>query len=65
MLPLEEFFEESLKHHHFTAGVHQLFAQDRLHRLGIDGPLEEERMRADFTQLHDRVLQPHVVHLFH
>jgi hypothetical protein len=65
MAPSKELNEKSIEHHHLPAGVHQFFIQYWLTSIWIRRPVEEERMRADFAQLHDRILKPHVVDLLH
>jgi hypothetical protein len=41
--------------------VNELLVHDGLLRHRVQRPVEEEGMRADFSKLHDRVLQLHVV----
>ena len=63
MAPSEQFIEEAFQHHHLSTSVDKVFIDDRLSSAFIDRPVEKKRMRADFSKLHDGVLQLHVIDL--
>jgi hypothetical protein len=61
VLPLEELGQEPIENHHFSTMVDELLVHNGLLRHWVQRPVEEERVRADFPKLHDRVLQLHIV----
>ena len=58
-------FEEPLEDHHLSARIDELFVHDWLVRPQIEGPVEQERVRTHFAQLHHDVLQMHIIHLLY
>jgi len=59
--PSEQFVEQAFQHHHFSTSVHEVFIDDELFCTLVYRPIEKERMRADFSELHDGILQLHVI----
>ena len=57
----EQFIEEAFQHHHLSTSVDEIFVDDRLPVALVHGPVEKERMGADLSELHDSVLQLHIV----
>ena len=62
MATFEELFEEAVEHEHLPARIDELIVDNLLVRARVDGPIEEERVRADFAELHDGILEVHIVH---
>ena len=63
MAPSEQFIEEAFQHHHLSTSVDKVFIDDGLSSVFVHRPVKKERMRADFSKLHDGVLQLHVIDL--
>ena len=61
----EEFIEKALQDHHLPTRVNELIVDDILGSVVIDRPIEEERMRTNFPELHDNVLQAEIVDLLY
>lgn len=57
----KQFVEEAFQHHHLSASVNEVFVDNGLFGALFYRPVEKEWMRADFSELHDRVLQLHIV----
>jgi hypothetical protein len=60
---LEKRIQKPLEDHHLPARLDELLVNDLLVGVRIHRPIKQEGMRADFTQLHNGVLQVHVVNL--
>jgi len=63
MAPSEQLIEEAFQHHHLSASVDKVFIDDRLSGAFVHRPVEKERMGADFSELHNGILQLHVIDL--
>lgn len=63
VFPLKEFSEKSVENHHLSTCVDELFSQDKIVSLGIDWPVEQKWMRTDFTELHNSILEFHIINL--
>jgi len=63
MAPGEQFIKETFQHHHLSARVDEVFIDDGLPGAFVHRPIEQERMGADFSKLHDSILQFHVIDL--
>ncbi len=61
----EQLLQKLIKQHHLPARTNELSVQYRLQRLRVRRPVEQERMRADFPELHDGVLKFQVIDLLH
>jgi hypothetical protein len=61
--PSEQFIEEAFQHHHLSTSVDKVFINDGLFGAFVHRPVEKERMGADFSELHDSILQLHVIDL--
>ncbi len=55
--------QKPVEHHHLSACIDELFAKDKVMGFGVDGPVEQEGMGTNFAQLHDCVLEFHVIDL--
>ena len=63
MAPSEQFIEEAFQHHHLSASVDKVFIDDGLPGTFVHGPVKKERMGADFAELHNGILQLHIIDL--
>lgn len=63
MAPSEQFIEEASQHHHLSAGMDEVLVDNGLPGAFVHRPVKKERMGANFSELHDGVLQLHVVDL--
>ena len=63
MATSEQFIEEAFQHHHLSTSMDKVFIDDGLPGVFVHRPVEKERMGADFSELHDSVLQLHVIDL--
>lgn len=63
MAPSEQFIEEAFQHHHLSTGVDKVFIEDGLSGALVHRPVKKERMGADFSELHNGILQLHVIDL--
>lgn len=59
----EQRVQQTVEQKHLATRVDEVLVDDVVARLGVDGPVEEERVRRDLAELHDEVLQVHVVDL--
>ena len=63
MAPSEQFIKEAFQHHHLSTSVDKVFIDDGLSGVFVHRPVKKERMGADFSELHNGILQLHVVDL--
>ena len=64
MLPSEQLAEQSVENHHLPTRIDEILVQDRLLRARVDWPIKQKWVGANFTKLHDGVLELHIVDLF-
>jgi len=61
MASSEQFVEEALQHHHLSTSMDKIFVDDGLSGAFVHRPFEKKRMGADFSKLHDGILQLHAI----
>ena len=60
----EQSIQKTVEQQHFSTCIDQIIVDHKLICVGVDRPVEQEGMRGDLAQLHDHVLEFHVVDAF-
>jgi len=63
MAPSEQFVKETFQHHHLSACMDEVFIDNWLPGAFVQRPIKQKRMGANFSKLHNGILQLHVVDL--